>query len=56
MYVCAGSLYESSNNYNYCFLLAGSAIAVSGVMLFATPCLQRWHHRRQHQSAYSLQN
>ncbi|KAF2359700.1 Major facilitator superfamily [Trinorchestia longiramus] len=42
-----GSLYESSQNYNYTFLLAGTMIALSGIMLFFTPCVLRLQERRR---------
>lgn len=42
-----GSLYEFSKNYDLTFLLAGFMIALSGVMLFAVPCLQRRIQRKE---------
>ncbi|XP_018027316.1 uncharacterized protein LOC108682624 isoform X2 [Hyalella azteca] len=42
-----GSLFDLSQNYNNTFLLAGAMIAASGVMLFFTPCVQRFKQRRQ---------
>lgn len=45
----AGWLYDITYSYNPGFILAGSTIAISGVMLFAIPPLQR-HLARKHQN------
>jgi len=42
-----GSLYSILGNYDYSFYLAGVTIAISGLMLFAVPCLQRSVERKQ---------
>uniref|UniRef100_A0A6A7FZE8 Monocarboxylate transporter 14 n=1 Tax=Hirondellea gigas TaxID=1518452 RepID=A0A6A7FZE8_9CRUS len=42
-----GSLYEMSQNYNYTFLLAGSMIAISGVMLFVIPFMESYKMRQK---------
>ena len=31
-----------AGNYNYTFVLAGGMIALSGLMLFTVPCIQRY--------------
>lgn len=47
----SGSLYEVSKNYDLTFLLAGFMICISGVMLFAVPCLQRRVLRKEAEAA-----
>lgn len=43
----AGWLYDITLSYNPGFILAGSTIAISGVMLFAIPPMQRYLARKQ---------
>lgn len=41
-----GALFDVTDSYHYSFLLAGSMIAVSGVMLFFIPCIWRVQARK----------
>ncbi|XP_069179895.1 monocarboxylate transporter 12 [Procambarus clarkii] len=41
-----GSLFDMTDSYDYSFLLAGSMIAVSGLMLFFIPCIWRVQARK----------
>lgn len=43
----AGWLYDITGSYNPGFILAGTTIAISGVMLFAIPPLQRYLERKR---------
>ncbi|KAK5646514.1 hypothetical protein RI129_004978 [Pyrocoelia pectoralis] len=42
----AGELYDSLASYNPGFYVSGITIAISGIMLFAIPPLQRWQARK----------
>ncbi|XP_066256765.1 monocarboxylate transporter 5 isoform X1 [Euwallacea similis] len=42
----AGSLYDLTKSYNPGFCLAGCAIALSGLILFLIPIIQRWQLRK----------
>jgi len=42
-----GLLHSPTHGYAGTFLLAGAMIAVSGIMLFAVPCVQRYLERRR---------
>ncbi|XP_042235653.1 monocarboxylate transporter 14-like [Homarus americanus] len=41
-----GALFDMTDSYDYSFLLAGSMIAVSGLMLFFIPCIWRVQARK----------
>lgn len=44
-----GWLYDSMNTYAPGFYVAGGTIAVSGIMLFAIPLVERCQNRDQYQ-------
>lgn len=44
-----GSLYDASQSYTPGFLFAGIMIALSGVILFCIPSLQKYYAQRQMQ-------
>lgn len=41
-----GVLFDKTGSYDYSFLLAGSMIAISGLMLFFIPCIWRIQARK----------
>lgn len=41
-----GALFDMTHSYDYSFLLAGSMIAISGLMLFFIPCIWRVQARK----------
>lgn len=43
----AGMLYDGLKSYDPGFYVAGSMIAVSGIMLFRIPAIKRWAQKRQ---------
>lgn len=43
----AGLLYDLTQTYKYAFIMAGITIAISGVVLFAIPPLQRRRDKRE---------
>lgn len=43
---CAGWLYDWTGSYDISFIVMGTLIAISGLMLFFLPPIQRWHQRR----------
>lgn len=43
----AGMLYDGLKSYDPGFYVAGSMIAVSGIMLFRIPAIQRWVQIKQ---------
>ncbi|XP_014673972.1 PREDICTED: uncharacterized protein LOC106814187 [Priapulus caudatus] len=45
--VTTGWLFDITNNYNYSFYMMGTAVGISGAMLFFLPCVQRWQTRRR---------
>lgn len=49
----AGWLYDATGSYDDGFLLAGSLIAASGLILLPIPRLQRWIMARSRKSAVS---
>lgn len=46
IYILLGWLYDLTDSYSPGFLLAGITIAISGVILFTIPPLQRYYKRR----------
>lgn len=43
-----GELYDILGSYDPGFYLAGITVAVSGLMLFAIPPIQRWQSSKEH--------
>merc|ERR1719187_2966770 len=41
-----GALFDATGSYDYSFLLAGSMIAISGLMLFFIPCVWKIQARK----------
>lgn len=46
----SGSLYDLTESYDPGFCLAGVAIALSGLILFLIPPMQRWRLRKSGES------
>ncbi|XP_055585948.1 monocarboxylate transporter 13 [Uranotaenia lowii] len=51
----AGSLYDITESYKPGFILAGTTIAISGVMLFVIPCMQKRLSQKQKSNEVQLQ-
>merc|ERR1719193_1470516 len=51
----AGSLYDITNSYTIPFIVVGSCLAVSGVMLFPIPSIQRCLARREGVTEHDVQ-
>ncbi|XP_050502934.1 monocarboxylate transporter 5 isoform X2 [Diabrotica virgifera virgifera] len=50
----AGSLYDVTGSYNPGFILAGTAIGLSGIILFTIPPIQRWQAKRRQSKQISI--
>jgi hypothetical protein len=46
-----GRLKDNLGSYDAGFYLAGSMIAISGLMLYFIPCLQRWTKSKETKAA-----
>lgn len=50
----AGSLFDLTQSYQYSFCLAGTAITLSGLVLFVIPPVQRWQLRKSNKESVDV--
>lgn len=46
LFFFSGSLFDVTGSYNPGFILAGTAIGLSGIILFLIPPVQRWQAKK----------